>query len=154
MEFIPVVEDAKQSNILNGRRTLDSAKSRSRWTNGLTFSITGKTVVQDKDNPDPENGYVVLTTSVNGTPFDNLFLSTLVRPVVDRDGVEHKPNGELNKIAETLMNDQTVLTDGQFADRLVQACAGKIIKVKRDRKIIRMGRTGNVYPSMLLEFTW
>lgn len=154
MEFIPVVEDAKQSNILNSRRTLDSAKSRSRWTNGLTFSITGKTVVQDKDNPDPENGYVVLTTSLNGQVFDNLFLSTLVRPVVDKDGQEHRPDGELNRIAMQLLNDPTVLTDGQFADRLVQACAGKLIRVKRDRKIIRMGRTGNVYPSMLLEFTF
>lgn len=154
MEFIPVVEDAKQSNILNSRRTLDSAKSRSRWTNGLTFSITGKTVVQDKDNPDPENGYVVLTTSLNGQVFDNLFLSTLVRPVVDKDGQEHQPNGELNKVAMQLLNDASVTTDGQFADRIVQACNGKLIRVKRDQKVVRMGRSGNIYPSMLLEFTF
>lgn len=154
MEFISVVDSTKKSSALNNRRTLDSAKSRSRWTNNLTFNITGTDVVYDKDSNDMENAYVVLTTAINGQKFDNLFLSTLVRPIVDKDGQEHQPNGELNRVAMQLLNDPTVLTDGQFADRIVQACNGKLIRVKRDRKIIRMGRTGNVYPSMLLEFTW
>ena len=154
MEFIPVVDSTKKSSALNNRRTLDSAKSRSRWTNNLTFNITGTDVVYDKDSNDMENAYVVLTTAINGQKFDNLFLSTLIRSIVDKDGQEHQPNGELNMIAMQLTNDPSVTTDGQFADRIVRACAGKLIRVKRDRKIIRMGRTGNVYPSMLLEFTF
>ena len=154
MEFIPVVDSTKKSSALNNRRTLDSAKSRSRWTNNLTFNIVGTDVVYDKDSNDMENAYVVLTTAINGQKFDNLFLSTLIRSIVDKDGQEHQPNGELNRIAMQLTNDPSVTTDGQFAERIVQACAGKLIRVKRDRKIIRMGRTGNVYPSMLLEFTF
>lgn len=154
MEFISVVDSTKKSNALNNRRTLDSAKSRSRWTNNLTFNITGTDVVYDKDSNDVENAYVVLTTAINGQKFDNLFLSTLVRPIVDKDGQEHQPNGELNKIAMQLLNDASVTTDGQFADRIVQACNGKLIRVKRDQKVVRMGRSGNIYPSMLLEFTF
>ena len=153
MEFIPVVDSTKKSSALNNRRTLDSAKSRSRWTNNLTFNITGTDVVYDKDSND-ENAYVVLTTAINGLKFDNLFLSTLIRSIIDKDGQEHQPNGELNKIAMQLTNDPSVTTDGQFADRIVQACAGKLIRVKRDQKIVRMGRSGNIYPSMLLEFTF
>lgn len=153
MEFIPVVDSTKKSSALNNRRTLDSAKSRSRWTNNLTFNITGTDVVYDKDSND-ENAYVVLTTAINGQKFDNLFLSTLIRSIIDKDGQEHQPNGELNKIAMQLTNDPSVTTDGQFADRIVQACAGKLIRVKRDQKIVRMGRSGNIYPSMLLEFTF
>lgn len=154
MEFIPVVDSTKKSSALNNRRTLDSAKSRSRWTNNLTFNITGTDVVYDKDSNDMENAYVVLTTAINGQKFDNLFLSTLIRSIIDKDGQEHQPNGELNKIAMQLVNDPSVTTDGQFADRIVQACAGHLIRVKRDQKVVRMGRTGNVYPSMLLEFTF
>lgn len=154
MEFIPVVDSTKRSSALNNRRTLDSAKSRSRWTNNLTFNITGTDVVYDKDSNDMENAYVVLTTAINGQKFDNLFLSTLIRSIVDKDGQEHQPNGELNRIAMQLVNDPSVTTDGQFADRIVQACAEKLIRVKRDRKVVRMGRSGNIYPSMLLEFTW
>ena len=154
MEFIPVVDSTKKSSALNNRRTLDSAKSRSRWTNNLTFNITGTDVVYDKDSNDMENAYVVLTTAINGQKFDNLFLSTLIRSIIDKDGQEHQPNGELNRIAMQLANDPSVTTDGQFADRIVQACAEKLIRVKRDQKVVRMGRSGNIYPSMLLEFTF
>ena len=154
MEFVSVVDSTKKSNALNNRRTLDSAKSRSRWTHNLTFNITGTDVVYDKDSNDVENAYVVLTTAINGQKFDNLFLSTLVRPIVDKDGQEHQPSGELNKVAMQLLNDPSVTTDGQFADRIVQACNGKLIRVKRDQKVVRMSRSGNIYPSMLLEFTW
>jgi hypothetical protein len=154
MEFISVTDSTKKSSALGRRKTLDGVKQRSRWSNGLTFSITGVDVVYDKDSNDVENAYVVLTTAINGQKFDNLFLSTLVRPIVDKDGQEHQPNGELNKVAMQLLNDPSVTTDGQFADRIVQACNGKLIRVKRDQKVVRMGRSGNIYPAMLLEFTF
>lgn len=154
MEFISVTDSTKKSSALGRRKTLDGVKQRSRWSNGLTFSITGVDVVYDKDKGDEDNGFVVFTTTVNGNKFDNLFLSTLVRPITDKDGQDVVPDGELNKIAIGLMNDPTVTTDGEFANRILTAIAGRQIKVKRDRKVVRMSRSGDFFVSMLLEFTF
>lgn len=153
LDFVPVADNAKREAAFNGRRTLD-VRQISRWTNGLVFNITGKDVVYDKNAGNEDNAFVVLTTSVNGNKFDNLFLSTLVRPVTDYNGQDIQPDGELNKLARQLLDDQTVTSDGILADRILAAIAGRQVKVKRDRKITRMSRRGDLFISMLLEFTF
>lgn len=151
MEFIPQADAVKKSNRLQEKTTLNILKGRSRWTAGRTVQVTGFDVVTDKDNPS-SGQFLVLTTSINGQPFDNLFISMLVRPITDADGTDIEPNGSFNTIARQLLDDNTIQTDEQYAQRLVAATTGKSLRVKRDRKVTRMRRDGSLYPSTLVEF--
>ena len=150
MNFVTQSDTVKRSSRLQERTSLDMLKNRSRWLQGRTFNVVGYDVVKKDDNTEGE--YLVLKTTVNGQPFDNLFLSLLIRPITLADGKEIEPNGSFNVLVKRLLDDPTIQTDEQFVQKIVEACVGKTIKCKRDISIKRMRRDGSVYPTTVCEF--
>lgn len=119
-----------------------SSFQRSRFTAGLVLSITGFTWVA-KDGEADGDLYPVLTTSLNGQPFDNIFLSTLVRDVQDIDGKDLSADGSFNNLVKTIGDRPTTTTDELWLSAIVQELAGRQVKVNRDRayKADWFGRT-------------
>jgi hypothetical protein len=95
----------------------------------------------------------------NGTPFDDLHLSTLVRPVMDVNGVENVPSGTFNAICQRKYADETLTTDEAVMLAILREASnnpnGTQFRVKvtisRNKTVRRLGRDGSQFISTLVE---
>lgn len=123
-------------------KQVKSSFQRSRFTAGLVLNISGFTWVA-KDGETDGDLYPVFTTTLNGQPFDNIFLSTLVRDVQDIDGNDLPADGTFNNLVKTIGERPNITTDELWLTTVVADLAGRTIKVNRDKayKADWFGRT-------------
>lgn len=116
--------------------TQKSSFQRSRFSNGMVLEIIGYGFAHREENGvvDRDHGYPVLKTAINGHPFDDIFISTLVRPDVDVDFNEIPKSGTFNKIA--IEADVASATDEAWMQKIVADLAGRRIKVVRKVPVV------------------
>lgn len=153
MHFIKA-NKAELTNAVANAKARKSTFQTSRFRDGMLLKVVGYDFVYDEDKATPASEtrlFPVLCTELDGKPFDNLFISTLVRSVVDAEGIEHTPNGAVNKEAIRLWQDDTIKTDEEALKALVEFCGDKAVKIVRKRGYKRLTRTGDIMPAALLE---
>lgn len=116
--------------------TQKSDFQRSRFNNGMELVITNYDFVhrEDADGVDTTRAYPVLTCTYNGQPFDNIFLSTLVRPDQDVDFNEVPKSGTFNALA--IAADAATATDEACLQKIIADLAGRKVKVVRKVPVV------------------
>lgn len=149
MKFIP----STNATLVSNAKTRKSVFTTSRFKDGQVLRIVGFTFVEDADDTSTEKRvFPVLQTTLNGQPFENIWLSTLCREIITADGEALTPNGTLNQLAQRIGDDANTTTDEIWLTQIVAQTANKDIIVVRKRNYKRMFRNGNIAPSVMLEF--
>lgn len=149
MKFIP----STNATLVSNAKARKSVFTTSRFKDGQVLRIVGFTFVEDKDDTSTEKRvFPVLQTTLNGQPFENIWLSTLCREIITADGESLTPNGTLNQLAQRIGDDANTTTDEIWLTQIVAQTANKDIIVVRKRNYKRMFRNGNIAPSVMLEF--
>lgn len=128
VEFV----NASQKSI-DAAKTVKSRFQRSRFNNGMVLNITGYGWTNRKvdGTVDEDSAFPVLHTTLNGQPFDNIFLSTLVRPDQSYDGMDVPKTGSFNALAIKFAEDASVPNDEVWMQRIQAELAGRSIRVNR-----------------------
>ena len=149
MKFIP----STNATLVSNAKARKSVFTTSRFKDGQVLRIVGFTFVEDEDDTSTEKRvFPVLQTTLNGQPFENIWLSTLCRDIITADGETLTPNGTLNQLAQRIGDDANTTTDEIWLTQIVAQTANKDITVVRKRNYKRMFRNGNIAPSVMLEF--
>ena len=149
MKFIP----STNATLVSNAKARKSVFTASRFKDGQVLRIVGFAFVEDEDDTSAEKRvFPVLQTTLNGQPFENIWLSTLCREIITADGETLTPNGTLNQLVQRIGDDANTTTDEIWLTQIVAQTANKDITVVRKRNYKRMFRNGNIAPSVMLEF--
>lgn len=156
--------------IKNNGGAVKSTFDRKRWKDAMHLVITGydfcfdenalnailaqKPLATADEIAQELRSYPIFKTTLvmpDGTqkPYDNLWLSTLLRPVEDSLGDEHVPNGTFNVLAREKFDMAS--TDEEALKAIFDALTSKKIKCVR-QKAIKRDYYGRTRTEKLLEF--
>ena len=149
MKFIP----STNATLVSNAKARKSVFTTSRFKDGQVLRIVGFTFVEDEDDTSAKKrAFPVLQTTLNGQPFENIWLSTLCREIITADGETLTPNGTLNQLVQRIGDDANTTTDEIWLTQIVAQTANKDITVVHKRNYKRMFHNGNIAPSVMLEF--
>lgn len=120
--------------------------SNSPFQHGVTFTISGydykKPEVDGRVQEDAPT-CPVLTTSVG-----DLFLSTVLRPKVNKDGAILEPNGSFNRVVREIILQKT--TNGEILTAIVAASKDKKVRVTRV-PYVGLSKDGRQFPAAIVQ---
>lgn len=142
IEFV----NASQKSI-DAAKTVKSRFQRSRFNNGMILTVTGYGWTNRKvdGTVDEDSAFPVLHTTLNGQPFDNIFLSTLVRSDQDANGQDVQKSGTFNALAIKFAEDASVPNDEVWMQRIIAELGGRSIRVVRKNPIDADGKKVYAY---------
>lgn len=119
---------------------------RSRFLNGVQFTITGHTYkhpeIDGKVRTDISSP--VLISSIG-----DVFLSMLTRKHVSAGGEILSPDGTFNKIVEEILSTNLSKSDGEILGEIEKACKGKTLVVRREA-FVRKTSDGRDFPASMV----
>lgn len=120
--------------------------SNSPFQHGVVFTVSGydykKPEVDGKVDTDAPT-CPVLTTSIG-----DLFLSTILRPKVNKDGAILEPNGSFNKAVREIIPQKT--TNGEILTAIVAAAKDKKVRVTRV-PYVGLSKDGRQFPAAIIQ---